>query len=279
MRIQNFFATTLTGAALFTSILFSGCKKEKNTDEDYATEAQDMSQSEDMSTSIDNTITEAFGLGSSTISERNADPANSELGCGVVTWDSANSQIHIVFNNCPGRNGHLRNGEIIVTYQGGGYWTQGASWDVAFNNFTIDGNPVTGSRHVENVGPESDGCVWNINGSMTFTRSDGSTRNWSSTRTRKIVSGYQDPVFTNHVYLINGTATHSDSQSGNSCALTFTDLRRELSCAYITSGTITATPNNGRPVRTIYFGSGNCDDEATVTKNGQTHIIHLNGSH
>ena len=82
-----------------------------------------------------------------------------------------------------------------------------------------------------------------------------------------------------HIYKINGTATHADTQSGNSANIVFTNIIRDLSCAYITSGTITVTPNNNRPERSIDFGSGACDDLATVTKNGQSRVIHLDGGH
>ncbi|MEO8086581.1 MAG: hypothetical protein ABI763_07165 [Bacteroidota bacterium] len=281
MKIKNLFPIMMIGAALVSMTLVNGCKKEKETsDENFSAEAQDISQSEDISTSIDNLITEAFNSKSNTVDGRYTNPAAGELSdCSTVTWDSLHSTVTIYFNHCAGRNGHTRDGSIIVTYTGGDYWTMGASWDVAFDNFYIDDRQVTGSRHVENAGPESNGCIWNIVANLTFSRSDGSTRTWTSTRTREITAGYRDTVCSNHVYKINGTATHADSQSGNSADLTFSNIIRDLDCAYITAGTITVVPNNNRPQRSIDFGSGNCDDVATVTKNGQSRVIHLDGGH
>jgi hypothetical protein len=281
MKIKNLFPMMMIGAALVSMTLGTGCKKEKDSaEENFTGEAQDISQSEDISTSIDNMITEAFNSRSGNIDGRYADPVNGELSsCATVTWDSAHSTVTIYFNHCAGRNGHTRDGSIIVTYTGGDYWTMGASWDVTFSNFYIDDKQVTGTRHVANAGPESNGCIWNINANLTFTRSDGSTRTWTSTRTREITAGYRDTVCTNHIYKINGTATHADTQSGNSADLTFTDIIRDLSCAYITAGTISVVPNNNRPQRSIDFGTGACDDIATVTKNGQSRIIHLDGGH
>jgi len=281
MKSKNLFPMMMIGAALVSMTLGTGCKKEKDSsDENFSVEAQDISQSEDLSTSIDNMVAEAFNSGSLTVEGRNANPSDGELsGCATVTWDSAHSTVTIYFNHCLGRNGHTRDGNIIVTYNGGDYWTMGASWDVTFDNFYIDDRQVTGTRHVENVGPESNGCVWNINANLTFTRSDGSSRTWTSTRTREITAGYHDADCSHHIYKINGTATHADSQSGNSADLTFTNLIRDLSCQYITAGTITIVPNNNRPERSIDFGSGDCDDLATVTKNGVSKIIHLNGGH
>ena len=56
--------------------------------------------------------------------------------------------------------------------------------------------------------------------------------------------------------------------------ITITNITRDLSCAYITAGTLNIVPSN-RPARLIDFGSGACDDVATVTKNGVTRVIHL----
>src|SRR5690349_3864010 len=139
MKLKNLFSImAVTGMLALT--LGSGCKKEKESnDENFAAEAQDISQSEDISTSIDNMIAEAFNSSSGTIDGRIGLPANSDLtNCATVTWDSAHSTATIYFNHCPGRNGHTRDGNIIVTYSGGTYWTMGAQWDVTFDNFYID---------------------------------------------------------------------------------------------------------------------------------------------
>ncbi len=271
----------MIGAALVSITLGTGCKKEQATNENYSAEAQDISQSEDVSTSVDNTVTQAFNSHSGSADGRYGYSTNGELSeCSTVTWDSAASTCTIHFDHCNGRNGHTRDGNIIIHYQGGNYWTPGASWDATFDNFYIDDNKVTGTRHVVNNGPASNTCTWSITANLTFTRSnDGSTRTWTSTRTREITQGYGDTVCTNHIYKINGTATHADTQSGNSASLTFTNIIRDLSCAYITAGTIAVVPNNSRPNRSIDFGSGACDDLATVTKNGESRVIHLDGGH
>jgi len=276
MKTKNLKSLYIVLTALSIMAFVAGCKKDKDTaNEDFQSEGLDIAQTEDISTGIDNTIEEAFELHGSGSMERNSEPlGNHELGCGSVTTDSATGTMTITFNNCIGPNGHVRNGQIIITSHNGGYWDPGASWDVTFNNFTIDGNPVTGSRHVENVGPASNGMTWNITASLTFTRPDATYRTWSSTRTRQLTQGYGDSIRTNNIYVINGTAAHADTRSGRSANITITNITRDLSCAYITAGSLNVVPSN-RPARLIEFGNGACDDIATVTKNGVTHIIHL----
>jgi hypothetical protein len=276
MKTTNLLPKLLVSAAVLSFSLLSSCKKETTTtrDEEFSGEAQNIAQSEDLSNSIDNTVAESFQSNPS-VERTSSDGGNEISSCATVVRDSSTSTITITFNHCMGPNGHVRDGQIIVQYTGGGYWDVGASWDVSFVDFYVDDFHVTGTRHVENVGPASNGMKWNIDANLTFTRGDGSYRTWTSTRTRELTAGYGDSIRVNDIYVVNGTASHSDSQSGHSANITITNVTRDLSCAWITKGTITCTPTDGRPIRVIDFGDGSCDDLATVTKNGITNIIHM----
>ena len=108
---------------------------------------------------------------------------------------------------------------------------------------------------------------------MKITRPDGLWRNFNSTRNRELIQGFGDSLWTNDVYRINGTATGSNSR-GHSFSETLTNLIRDNSCHWITSGTIAITSSTGQS-KTIDFGNGNCDDLATVTEGNQTRTITL----
>jgi len=115
---------------------------------------------------------------------------------------------------------------------------------------------------------------WSINAvNMKVTRPDGTWRTWNSQRTREMIQGYGDSLYVNDIYKVNGTA-NSTNNSGDVFSAVITDLIRDNSCYWITSGTIAITPSSGI-VRTIDFGNGSCDDLATVTKNGNTVSFHL----
>jgi hypothetical protein len=285
MKKITFLSKMVIGLAILSFNFLDGCKKDSTTpppvtsDKDVAVESRDVAQSEDVNNDIDNTIAEAMNEhGSGTLAER-GNPGNSELSCATVTRDSVAHTVTIAYNHCEGPHGHVRDGQIIITYQNGGYWDIGASWDVAFNNFYIDDMHVTGTRHVANIGPASNGMTWNINANLTFTNSnDNSTRTWNSTRTRTITQGYGDTICSNHIYVINGTATKANSANGHSADITITNLTRDLSCQYITAGTLDCVPNDNRPEKVINFGNGDCDDVATVTVNNHTFTIHLHGA-
>jgi hypothetical protein len=286
MKKTNFLPKLMIGLALLSFTLMNGCKKEDSTpttpsaNEENQIEARDMGQAEDVNNDIDNVVAEVMvNPGNGSIAERNGDPANSELSCAAVVHDSVAQTVTITFNHCMGRHGHVRDGQIIVQYHNGRYWDVGAYWDVTFNNFYIDDMQVTGTRHIENVGPASNGMTWNITASLVFTNSsNGNTRTWTSTRTRTITQGYGDTTITNHIYVINGTANRTNSANGRSVDITITNLTRDLSCQYITAGTLNCHPSDGRPDKLIDFGNGTCDDLANVTINGNTFTIHLHGS-
>src|SRR5690349_8464843 len=108
MKLKNLFPVIMVGAGILAITLGSGCKKEKeSSDENFSTEAQDISQSEDISTSIDNMVDEAFNSKSGSVDGRYSFPVNSDLSnCATVTWDSTHSTATIYFNHCAGRNGH-----------------------------------------------------------------------------------------------------------------------------------------------------------------------------
>jgi hypothetical protein len=280
MKKANLLPKLIIGLALLSLNFITSCKKDKDSSVSVADqlEARYMAQSEDVNNDMDNSVDAAMNGNSGSFAER-LDPTNSEQSCASVVKDTVAHTVTITYNHCEGPHGHVRDGQVIISYHNGGYWDVGASWDVTFNNFFIDDMQVTGTRHVENVGPASNGMTWNINASLVFTRSsDGNVRTWSSTRTRQITQGYGDTTCTNHIYIVNGTAVHTNSANAHSVSITITNLTRDLSCQYITSGTLLCHPNNNKPDKLVDFGNGDCDDLATVTVNGNSFQIHLHGT-
>src|SRR5436309_1922220 len=94
MKTKNFIPIMMIATALTSLTFVAGCKKDKdNSETDFQSEAQDIGQTEEISTSLDNTVAEAFQVQSGGgISERNSyNPANSELSCGVVTVVDSNT--------------------------------------------------------------------------------------------------------------------------------------------------------------------------------------------
>jgi hypothetical protein len=267
-------------ASLFILSVNTGCKKEKDeTDtEDFQSTSEDIGQAESISQDADNMISEVARQG--TFDHANTSDPNYDQfsfnSCATVTNDSINHIITFDFHSgCTGADGKTRAGKIIVNYTGTGYFDPGSSWTMTFDSFYVNTRHVEGTRSVVNNGLNSSGNMnWSITATnMKVTRTDGTWRTWNSSRNREMVAGFGDSLWVNDVYVVNGTADGSNS-AGMSVNCVLTDLRHEHTCHWITSGTLQITPAS-RPVRTIDFGNGSCDDVATVTKNGVTRTIHL----
>lgn len=263
------------------SLFMNGCKKDSNsnpTTDELQLSAEKVGQDESATNEIDNMTSQATRTGSFTPGScPNPDMDFYSLrSCATVTRDSVLHTVTYDFGTgCTGRDGKVRSGRVIVTYTGTGYFDPGSSWVVTFDNYYVNNRHLEGTRSVTNNGLNTAGnMTWSIQATnMRVTRPDGSWRSWDSQRTREMIAGYGDSLWTNDIYKVNGTASGTNS-AGETFTSVITDLIRDHSCRWITSGTIVNTPSN-RPAMTIDFGNGNCDDEATVTRNGNTRTIHL----
>ena len=271
----------MIGAILTLFSLNTGCKKDTETGNDnFQAVAEDIGQAESVSSDVDNMTSEVARMGTFSHNEAQ-EPSMDQFNfnshtCATVTNDSINHILTFDFGTgCTGNDGKSRSGKVIVTYTGTGYFDAGSSWVVTFDNFYVNNRHVEGVRSVINNGLNTAGnMTWTIDAqNMRITRADGSWRSWNSQRTREMIAGYGDHSWANDVYQINGTSSGSNSE-GESVSCTLTNIRRDHSCHFITSGTMEITPS-GKPVRTIDFGDGTCDDLASVTKNGIVRTIHL----
>ncbi|MBK8586059.1 MAG: hypothetical protein IPN88_11815 [Bacteroidetes bacterium] len=279
-KLKQVAKSSLLAIALLVIASNYGCKKEKDLSdmEDFQSTSQDIGQVESIGSDVDNMTSQIARTG--TFDQSNPSDANHDqfnfLSCATVTHDSINHVITYDFHSgCTGADGKVRAGKVIVNYTGTGHFDPGSSWVVTFDSFYVNTRHVEGTRSVVNNGFNTDNNMnWTITATnMRITRADGTWRTWNSVRNREMVAGYGDTDWQNDEYLINGTADGTNS-NGDAVNCVLTDLRREHDCHWITSGTLQITPGS-RPVRTIDFGSGTCDDQATVTKNGVSRTITL----
>jgi hypothetical protein len=70
------------------------------------------------------------------------------------------------------------------------------------------------------------------------------------------------------VVTVSGTA-NGTNRDGRDFEVVITGITKPASCKFITKGTVNVTPKDFS-MRTVDFGSGACDDDATFTVNGQT---------
>ncbi|HHN48477.1 MAG TPA: hypothetical protein ENN08_06055 [Bacteroidales bacterium] len=127
-----------------------------------------------------------------------------------------------------------------------------------------------------NLGPNSEGhpeYETIVDGTVTLHNEVG-VISWQAERLRTWIEGYDTPVWFDDVFLITGSGSHSHSNGGGFTRTILEPLRRELSCHHYVSGVVQTVPEN-RPIRTLDYGDGTCDNIATLIIGNQTYIIRL----
>lgn len=264
----------LLGFLLVLGSIITSCKKDnEDTDTSLGSEIGIM---ESVSNDVD-CMSGQVRQGSGTVNQRLSAPGDGYglSTCANVTHDTSANRIIIDFGSgCTGIDGRSRAGKIRIDYNGE-YFTAGSSHTVSFDSFYVDQNHIEGTRTVTNRGMNAAGYMyWEVtSNNMTFTRPNGYWRSWSGARQRELIAGGGDTLWNNDTYRVNGTAAGTNS-NGNSFSVSFTDLVRSFSCTWITTGRIAIYPGNGL-TRTLDFGGGSCDDQATFTIGNRTYPITL----
>ena len=269
-------------SALLISSLFilSSCKKDRD-DLNDTTVASDNEQNETFSNDVMNIADNAAKTGSAGFRTSEEQEVYEVLStCATVTHDTiATPRVLIIdfgSSNCLCADGRNRRGKIIVTYTGR-YFETGAIKTMNFDNFYRNDNKLEGTRTITNNGLDAQGRMnWTINAqNMKITKSNGKVHTWNSVRTRTMLAGNDTKTWTDDVYQITGNASGTNANGINYTANITKPLHRAMSCRWIDSGTIEITPE-GKAMRTVDFGSGNCDDQATVRVRNKTRNITLN---
>ena len=259
---------------LITASVFTGCKKEKADTDTNA--AADNATAENYFNDIGRLIDNAAQ------SSKYLDPQSTVtnvVSCPTITIDHPDSTtwpktvtIDFGTTNCYSWGLIPHRGKLIATFSGP-YRASGTVITITTDNFYRNDNKIEGTKTVTNAGTNNSGQMYfNITvANAKITRTDNTFMTWSSTRTRTWIQG-QSTVgdWTDDAYEITGVAS-GITFTGNAFSASITNpLEIAWGCRWIKSGTINLTPT-GLALRTIDFGSGNCDNEATVTINGNVY--------
>lgn len=215
--------------------------------------------------------------------------------CFTVTVTHPNNTpfpAHVVIDfgtvGCPGPDGRVRKGKIIIHYTDR-LTVPGAVATTTFDRFFVDAINVEGTHKITNISgtpvPPANIArkfkVEVINGKLT--KPNGDYIEWNSIKTITQIEGLITPDFPrDDVFKIEGSA-NGKVRRGNLLVRwesTITEpLIRRLTCRWIVRGKIRTVranlPNNSRWVAVLDFGNGICDNLATLTINGITRQITL----
>ena len=301
----------LVATVLAGSLMITGCKKATTEtaqpDTEQAT-ASDNSYSENTSNDLINIGSQASENGS--LSTYKIAP-DTYVG-GVLMAPTATVIIGVKiytvdFGPAPGAacaDGRVRSGKIIydftaTTGTATAYRHPGFSFNVTTQNYVVDSYTVNIiSKTITNTtplgfNPTTTNLKWNVSSNMSIIKpGGGGTISWTCSRTTTLLNTNDTAVYKNAGLVINwlkakikfdGTASGT-SANNESFSAVGTGLVLDMLCSpYGTgpftkhrhpfiSGTLSFTPGT-RPTRTIDFGTGACDNTASITIDGHVYTF------
>jgi hypothetical protein len=265
------------------SLYFTSCKKKEINEKDTDT-ASASDQSLASSTVNDLTsISDEAGRNYSVQSFKTADAEGLlATSCAIVTVDTLTAAKTITVNfgatNCLCNDGRNRRGLVILSFTGK-YRDSLTVITVTPQNYFVNDNQVSGSKTITNKGHNAaHHLVYEINANMTITKANGGgTISCSSLRQREWIAGESTLAWSDDMYSITGTANGTTSNSNSFTSIIISPLIRNMAIGcrkHFTQGILEHTPS-GKAMRTIDYGNGTCDDQATVTINGNTYTVTL----
>ena len=271
---------TLLLAAAFSFVLNS-CNKKDDIDNDTAA-AKNESVAEKTFNEVNDIADQASKTGNLNGFKIDGTDGILASDCAIITIDtssfvSASNPDTVIIDfgtGCVGNDGKNRSGKIIVSATGR-YRDAGTIITMTPVNYIVNGNAISGYRRVTNSGLNASNQPTfqiEVNGTIVLAN-DGRTITWTANRTRVWTEGFNTPlIFNDDVFSVTGGSNGTKASGSTWTNVINTPLVHKRSCQQIVSGLMTVTPSN-KPVRTIDFGTGACDSQATVTINGNTYTI------
>lgn len=228
-------------------------------------------------------------------------------GCASITFSGQTFTVDFGTTGCVGRDGRTRTGKLIYDFSASSpstalhYRNPGFNMNVTSQNYVVDGYSVNiVNKTVSNTTPNTipggvnpgTNLTWAITASVNIVKpNSGGTITWSCSRTKELMNTNDTNCYRGQnrniewskaIIKLNGSASGVNARGENYTAAA-SNLVRDFNCSPdplrihrhpFISGTITYVPGT-RPTRTMDFGNGACDLNATVTINGHSYPVVL----
>jgi len=199
-------------------------------------------------------------------------------GCNpVVTHDTANDKLIIDFGaECEDAAHMIRKGKIIVNYTRQ-YWDSGSTRTITYDDYYYNGNRLTGYKVVENRGKNPSGYTYFsiIMADTLHLGGNSGTIQWYSERSRIWLNGFNTTsVFSDDDYHIDGSGSLKRANNSYCDFNILSTFLVSTDCKYVKEGVLEIIPRDGY-ARTIDYGNGECNDDATIEINGKIFDIKL----
>jgi len=172
--------------------------------------------------------------------------------------------------------GKLKKGKIIAVFSGR-FKQAGTIINISFDNFYINGDKIEGTKSIVNNGPNTAGnysFTVTINHNRIRTRSG--TSNTSTLTAIKTITWIENSNTspTDDEFFMSGSLSATDSKGRTYSYSTLEPLVKKVACLYISFGKLSINIT-GKPQLTLDYGTGTCDNKATISAIGKTKEITL----
>ncbi len=269
--------------AAMSLMMFTSCKKDikdpdlsgfKLADDDALSEAvfEDVFNSTDNATIM---LDEAMKGGSakSDILSEDSCPVISVIHPSTGIWPKTLTLDY--GTGCTGLFDNTRSGKIIIEVTGPRYET-GSKRIVTFDNYYFNGIKVEGEKVFENLGlNENQNTVISVKltgGKLILP--DGTVIERTADHQREWIAGFDTKNIWDDECLVTGVASGKNLKGYQYTRTITTALHWKRVCKFIVSGVIKIEREGAEPAE-LDYGSGECDNKATVTVGGVTKEIQL----
>ncbi|MBC7746035.1 MAG: hypothetical protein H7096_13140 [Flavobacterium sp.] len=167
-----------------------------------------------------------------------------------------------------------RKGKVIAVFTDR-FKNPQAKITVTFDNFYVNNHKIEGTKVITNKGKNEAGNYnFTVEVSKLKISTTGKAFSLSSLNNIEWKEGSETRTPGDDVFSITGTAEGTNSK-GKAFSITIVKpLIKKVACKFIVAGSSAITSDSGTTY-TLDFGSGQCDDKATVTVAGETKEITL----
>jgi hypothetical protein len=269
MKTQKF-----TGLVLAAGLLLAGCSgdREELLGSDLSSDAKTSAQidviTDDVANIIEDQYNQQSSTGRSAMDAQDAAPFLPDCAT-VTTVASGNSWQRTVdfgTTGCTMNNGNILKGKIIINGNTN-FEQQSQTINYTFQNFYHNNRHVEGNRHVVRVLENSNGNPEsNITLDMAVTFPNGVVITREGNRVREWTAGVNTPfIALDNEYSVTGSWVTTFPNATQNTVVS-TPLVVKLACPNIVQGILTITRNSNTII--LNYGSGACDNQATLSING-----------
>lgn len=258
---------------------FTSCqKKDVTTAFDEIILSQQETQGEEALSDVDLLVDEAIDMNSGQLKAATLGSAMYLNDCAVITINSQTSPKVITIDfgtSCTGKDGKVRSGKITVTSDS--FTTFPSIRNKSFDNYMVDGKKIKGSI-VKTISKDQESnirtAVISENITIDLPNSEG-----TATRVANLTRQYKRGVLAiaaDNKIVSWGTVEFTRT-SGVKVTKTVTvanPLVFNVTCHHLVSGIVSITTSNNYNW-TIDFGTGDCDNIATLTIGNKTKEIRI----